>query len=51
MNLALPGAFLTAPLAHRGLHDITRGIPENSRAAVSAAIAAGYGVEIDLRTL
>ncbi len=49
MNLALPGAFLTAPLAHRGLHDVTRGIPENSRAAVSAAIAAGYGVEIDLQ--
>lgn len=33
--------------AHRGLHG--RGVPENSRAAVLAAVADGWGVEIDVR--
>lgn len=45
----LPGVFLRRPLAHRALHDVARGRPENSRAAVRAAVAAGYGVEIDLQ--
>ncbi len=43
-------AWLTErPIAHRGLHDGRAGIPENSRAAIAAAIAAGYGAEIDLQ--
>lgn len=46
---ALPGAFRHLPLAHRALHDAAQGRPENSRAAVRAAIAAGYGIEIDLQ--
>ncbi|UWQ80012.1 phosphodiesterase [Leisingera sp. S132] len=46
---SLPAAFLTVPLAHRALHDVADGRPENSRAAVRAAIAAGYGIEIDLQ--
>ncbi len=46
---ALPPAFLRAPLAHRALHDVTRGRPENSRAAIRAAMDAGYGIEIDLQ--
>jgi glycerophosphoryl diester phosphodiesterase len=42
--------WLTArPIAHRGLHDAARGIIENTAAAVSAAIAAGYGIEVDLQ--
>ncbi|MBR9843938.1 MAG: phosphodiesterase [Rhodobacteraceae bacterium] len=45
----LPPAFLSAPLAHRALHDLGKGRPENSRAAINAAIAAGYGIEIDLQ--
>ena len=45
----LPAAFLRAPLAHRALHDLATGRPENSRAALSAAIEAGYGAEIDLQ--
>ncbi|MCV6592086.1 MAG: glycerophosphodiester phosphodiesterase family protein [Silicimonas sp.] len=45
----LPEVFLTRPLAHRGLHDIDDGRPENSRAAIRAAIAAGYGIEIDVQ--
>lgn len=49
MRVPLPQAFLTAPIAHRAYHDVARGRPENSRAAVVAAIAAGYGIEIDLQ--
>ena len=45
----LPADFLRAPLAHRALHDLSDGRPENSRAAISAAIAAGYGIEIDVQ--
>ncbi|MEX2519329.1 MAG: glycerophosphodiester phosphodiesterase family protein [Paracoccaceae bacterium] len=45
----LPAAFLDAPLAHRGLHDRAGGVIENSRAAVKAAVTAGYGIEIDLQ--
>src|SRR5690554_1039793 len=46
-RVALPEAFLARPLAHRGLHG--PGVPENSLAALRAAIAAGYGVELDLQ--
>ncbi|WP_069298666.1 glycerophosphodiester phosphodiesterase family protein [Neptunicoccus sediminis] len=42
-------AFLKAPLAHRTLHDVRAGRPENSLAGAHAAIAAGYGIEIDLQ--
>lgn len=49
MTAPLPSDFLTRPLAHRGLHDAARGIPENTRGAVRAAIEAGYGVEIDVQ--
>jgi len=45
----LPDAFLRAPIAHRALHDVARGRPENSREAIEAAVAAGYGIEIDLQ--
>lgn len=45
----LPEAFRRLPMAHRGLHDKAHGRPENSVAAVRAAIAAGYGIEIDLQ--
>ena len=37
------------PFAHRGLHDGTAGVPENSLASFHAAIAAGYGIELDLQ--
>ncbi|MCM2278392.1 MAG: glycerophosphodiester phosphodiesterase [Oligoflexia bacterium] len=43
-----PSWLLKTPLAHRGLHQGTA-IPENSRAAFERAIAAGYGIELDLR--
>lgn len=42
-------AWVTAtPIAHRGLHDMTRGIPENSLAAFAAAADAGYAAELDV---
>lgn len=45
----LPVQFLSASVAHRALHDVTDGRPENSRAAIRAAISAGYAIEIDLQ--
>jgi len=45
-------AWLTRrPIAHRGLHDRARGVPENSLAAAAAAIAADYAIEADVRPL
>ncbi len=42
--------WLTArPIAHRGLHDAARGIVENTASAVAAAVAGGYGIEVDLQ--
>jgi glycerophosphoryl diester phosphodiesterase len=46
---ALPPAFVHAPLAHRGYHALREGRPENSRAAFRAAVAAGYGIELDVQ--
>ena len=34
--------------AHRGLHDLSAGIPENSLAAFRRAAAFGYGAELDV---
>nr|WP_170539984.1 glycerophosphodiester phosphodiesterase family protein [Ruegeria arenilitoris] len=49
MTPSLPRVFMAAPIAHRALHDVRQNRPENSRAAIRAAIAAGYGIEIDLQ--
>ena len=46
---ALPQVFRDVPVAHRALHDIGAGRPENSRAAIRAAMAAGYAIEMDLQ--
>ena len=43
------GWLRSVPVAHRGLHDIGAGVPENSRAAFRAAMAAGYAIECDVR--
>lgn len=47
--MPLHSDFLTVPLAHRGLHDLARGRPENSVAAFRAALDAGYGIELDVQ--
>jgi len=41
--------FLELPIAHRGLHDARQDRPENSLAAIRAAIHAGYAIEIDVQ--
>jgi glycerophosphoryl diester phosphodiesterase len=42
--------WLTArPIAHRGLHDAAAGVIENTAAAFTAAVDAGYGIECDLQ--
>ena len=42
--------WLTArPIAHRGLHDAAHGLIENTAGAVRAAIAADYGIEVDVQ--
>ena len=44
-----PLRWLTGrPIAHRGLHDIGRGRPENSLVAFEDAARAGYAIECDL---
>lgn len=45
----LPAAFRTIPIAHRAYHDRAARRPENSPAAMRAAIAAGYGIELDVQ--
>lgn len=47
--LALDPAFLKTPIAHRALHDASKGIFENCRSAIIAAIEHGYAIEIDLQ--
>lgn len=47
--MTLPACFLARPIAHRGLHDAPQGVIENSPSAFEAAIAAGYGIELDVQ--
>jgi glycerophosphoryl diester phosphodiesterase len=47
----MPGLdWLTArPVAHRGLHDPSNGIVENTASAARAAADANYGIEVDVQ--
>lgn len=45
----LPAGFITQPIAHRGLHDSSKGIIEASQSAFAAAISHGYAIEFDLQ--
>ncbi len=47
----VPDWLRTIPIAHRGLHDASRAIPENSLPAFWAAARAGYPAELDVRLL
>ena len=47
--MTLPVSLFKRPVAHRGLHDATRGIIENSPMAFQAAVDHGYGIELDLQ--
>lgn len=44
-------ALAGARYAHRGLHDIEQGVPENSMAAFRRAIAHGFGAELDVHLM
>lgn len=46
-DLDAPDWLTARPIAHRGLHDAAR--PENSLAALRAAVGEGYAVEADIR--
>ncbi|MBL9052319.1 MAG: phosphodiesterase [Tabrizicola sp.] len=48
-RVPLPEAFLRLPLTHRGYHDETKGVIENSLSAFRAAMEAGYGIELDIQ--
>lgn len=48
-RVALPDSFLRLPIAHRAYHDRAARRPENSRAAIRAAMDAGYAIEIDIQ--
>src|ERR1700739_416325 len=37
------------PVAHRGLHNSAQGLIENTAGAAHAAIAAAYGIEVDVQ--
>jgi glycerophosphoryl diester phosphodiesterase len=45
----LDRAKFIRPIAHRGLHDRNAGVIENTGPAFLAAIAGGYGIEMDLQ--
>ncbi|MCB1462465.1 MAG: glycerophosphodiester phosphodiesterase [Nitratireductor sp.] len=38
-----------SPIAHRALHDVRAGRPENSLAAAAAAVTQGFHIEVDLQ--
>jgi glycerophosphoryl diester phosphodiesterase len=44
-----PGWLTARPVAHRGLHDKSRGIIENMPGAVTAAVAGNFAIEVDLQ--
>jgi len=48
-RVPLPKDFLRLPLTHRGYHDSTKAVIENSLSAFRAAIEAGYGIELDIQ--
>lgn len=45
----MPAPVFDRPIAHRGLHDRTRGVIENSHSAFEAAIGGGYAIECDVQ--
>lgn len=47
--MSLPQSFFARPITHRGLHDLRAGRAENSMKSFEAAIAKGYGIEMDLQ--
>ena len=49
VSTELRNQFSGCRFAHRGLHAKDKSVPENSLAAFSLAVEAGYGIELDIR--
>jgi len=47
--LSAPDWLTARPVAHRGLHDASRGIIENMPAAARAAVAGNFAIECDIQ--
>jgi glycerophosphoryl diester phosphodiesterase len=47
--MSAPDWLTARPVAHRGLHDISRGIVENMPAAAEAAISGNFAIECDIQ--
>ncbi len=47
--MTLPASFFEKPITHRALHDRNAGRVENSIKSIQAALAAGYGIEMDVQ--
>jgi glycerophosphoryl diester phosphodiesterase len=45
-----PLSWPLGPIAHRGLHNADQGVLENTPSAISAALAKGYAIEVDLQS-
>ena len=43
------GALMGYYYAHRGLHNLNEGVPENSMKAFRLAVEKGYGIELDVQ--
>jgi glycerophosphoryl diester phosphodiesterase len=41
--------LMARPIAHRGLHNRSKGVIENSHAAFAAAVAGNFGIECDVQ--
>ena len=48
-NRKVPDWLLSEPIAHRGFHNITEGVPENSSAAFSLCRAHNLPIELDIQ--
>jgi glycerophosphoryl diester phosphodiesterase len=49
LNSPAPAWLTARPIAHRGLHDASRGRIENTLGAARAAVDAGFAIECDVR--
>ncbi len=49
MTVRAPDWLTARPVAHRGLHDVSRGIIENMPAAAQAAVAGNFAIECDIQ--
>ena len=47
--MSIPGWLVAKPIAHRGLHNKSEGVIENTISAAEAAIARGFPIELDVQ--